>query len=93
MTEAEGVIDIINAESEAELMSAYSLSMGRFNKKIIGFQETLKEIIAQVEVALDYPEHDEEFITIKSPKYLEDMKTEIEKLIKNSESGSKIKSG
>lgn len=94
LNQAEGVIDIINAESDAELSSAYSLSRGRFNSKIIEFQKILTEIIAQVEVALDYPEHDEEFITIKKAEsHLLKIKKDIEKLIKNSESGSKIKSG
>lgn len=94
LSEAEGIVDVINAESEAELSSAYSLSTGRFNKKIAEFQSTLTEIIAQIEVALDYPEHDEEFITLNQAKEkVKDIRKETDKLIKNSETGLKIKSG
>ncbi|MDD4110812.1 MAG: tRNA uridine-5-carboxymethylaminomethyl(34) synthesis GTPase MnmE [Clostridia bacterium] len=94
LNEAEGVIDLINAESDAELISSYSLSTGRFNKKITGFQDKLTELLARMEVALDYPEHDEELITIKeSGKVLKEINTEIKGLIENSESGAKIKSG
>jgi tRNA modification GTPase len=94
LNEAEGIIDVINAESEAELSSAYSLSTGRFNQKILEFQEKLTELSARVEVALDYPEHDEELITVKqTEKVLKEINSELKKLIDNSESGAKIKSG
>ena len=39
-----GVVDLINAESDAELISSYSLSTGRFNKKITDFQNKLTEL-------------------------------------------------
>lgn len=94
LNEAEGIIDVINSESEAELSSAYSLSTGRFNQKITEFQDKLTELSARVEVALDYPEHDEELITInQTEKVLKEIDIELNKLIENSESGSKIKSG
>ncbi len=94
LNEAEGVIDVINSESEAELSSAYSLSTGRFNQKIKNFQDKLTELLARIEVALDYPEHDEELITEKeTEKKLIEINAEISNLLKNSESGSKIKSG
>lgn len=94
LSEAEGVIDVINSESDAELSSAYSLSTGRFNQKIIQFQEKLTELLARIEVALDYPEHDEELITIREAgKSLKEINAELKKLIDNSESGAKIKSG
>lgn len=94
LNEAEGVVDLINAESDAELISSYSLSTGRFNKKITDFQNKLTELLAKIEVALDYPEHDEELINVKeSEKALKEINKEIKILIDNSESGSKIKSG
>ena len=94
LNEAEGIIDLINSESDAELSSAYSLSTGRFNQKIIEFQNKLTELLARIEVALDYPEVDEELITTQqSKKVLEEINAEVKKLILNSESGAKIKSG
>lgn len=94
LDEAEGIVDVINAESEAELSSAYSLSVGRFNQKIKQYQDKLTEMLARVEVALDYPEHNDELITLNQIKIsLEDLQSEISSLLKNSESGEKIKSG
>jgi tRNA modification GTPase len=94
LSEAEGIIDVINSESEAELSSAYALSTGRFNLKIVNFQERLTELLAKIEVALDYPEHDEELITARQVEEgLKEINSEIIALIENSESGAKIKSG
>ena len=94
LDEAEGVIDIINAESQAELSSAYKLSSGKFNKEISAFQKSLTEILAKIEVALDYPEHDEELITAKEAQdVLVEIGNKLEQLIENSSSGQKLKSG
>ena len=94
LDEAEGIIDVINSESEAELTSAYNLSSGKFNQKIVGFQNKITEILAQIEVALDYPEHDEELITTsQAQQILVDLTNELDELIKNSNSGEKLKAG
>ena len=94
LSQAEGIIDLINAESEEELKSAYNLSTGAFNKNIFEIQNTLKNILAQIEVALDYPEHDEELITvIKSKKELIKIENNLNELLANSSSGEKLKNG
>ena len=94
LSEAEGLIDVINAESEEELKSAYSLSTGRFNKQIVSFQKELTDVLAQIEVALDYPEHDEELITTENArKVLLEISEKLGEIIKNSSNGEKLKSG
>lgn len=94
LDEAEGVIEVISAESDAELSSAYRLSTGLFNKKIVEFQNYLTEILAKIEVALDYPEHDEELITSEQARQkLLLISSQLDEIIKNSSSGQKIKSG
>ena len=94
LDEAEGIIDIINAETKAELDSAFNLSTGKFNKQIEKYQEQLKEALARIEVALDYPEHDEELITTKQAQtVLKNIKDDLNNLIDNSSSGIKLKTG
>lgn len=94
LDEAEGIIDVINAESEAELSSAYNLSTGKFNKKIAEFQNKITETLAKIEVALDYPEHDEELIsTEEARKTLVEISGELSQLISNSSNGQKLKNG
>lgn len=94
LDEAEGVIDAINAESEAELSSAFRLSTGAFNKKISSFQNKLTGILAKIEVSLDYPEHNEELVTTnEAQSELSSILKELDEIIQNSSSGQKIKSG
>lgn len=94
LSEAEGLIDVINAESQEELKSAYSLSTGRFNRQISDFQNDLTNVLAQIEVALDYPEHDEELITVENARnVLRGISEKIGEIIRNSSCGQKIKSG
>ncbi len=65
---AEGVIDTINANSEMELSSASQLMNGALSNKLNYLQNQLTNIIAQIEVAIDYPEHDIEYITAENVK-------------------------
>ena len=54
----------------------------------------LTEALAKIEVALDYPEHDEELITTKEAQdVLVGIGNKLEQLIENSSSGQKLKSG
>ncbi len=62
---AEGVIDIINAESESELKAGYSLMQGNLQKEIAEIQSKLTDILAFIDVNFDYPEFDDEGVTNK----------------------------
>ena len=58
LDEAEGIIDMINAESESELKAGYNLMQGKLKTEIDGIQNELTELLAKIEVSLDYPEED-----------------------------------
>ena len=91
---AEGVVDMINAESEAELKAAYSLISGELNEKVKAIQKTLTDTTAQVEVELDYPEYDIKEDTIEElSNKLNCAITEITELIDTAHTGQIIKSG
>ena len=60
---AESIIDEINAESESELKSSLILTDGKLYKKINSLQDSLTEMLAEIEATLDYPEEDFEFET------------------------------
>ncbi|MGN1227713.1 MAG: tRNA uridine-5-carboxymethylaminomethyl(34) synthesis GTPase MnmE [Christensenellales bacterium] len=90
----EGVIDIINAESEAELTAGYNLANGKLYKELNSIQNELTDIIAEIEVALDYPEEDIEYIAeTKVKDKLQNIYNRIAHLIETSKSGKMIKSG
>lgn len=91
---AEGVIDIINAESESELKAGYTLMQGNLQKEITDIQKQLTDILAFIDVNFDYPEFDDEGITNK--EVLDKVKGIFEKLttIRNTaDTGMTIKNG
>ena len=94
LEKAEGVIDTINASSEMELKSASNLTSGVLGTKINNIQNTLTTLIAQVEVAIDYPEHDIEYITEEKIKVsITEIIKELTTLIKSNLQGKIIKNG
>lgn len=94
LDEAEGIVDVIDATSKAELRAGYDLMKGRLFKTVEKLQNEITTIIARIEVTLDYPEHDDEEIEKRQAKtVLEKIKEEIETLLKNSEHGKYIKNG
>lgn len=68
LTESEAVIDLINAQSEAEAKSAYNQLSGILSEKITLLQDEITVIIAKTEAAIDYPEEDIEELTEKQIK-------------------------
>ena len=50
LDEAEGVMDMINAESESEVRAGYNLMQGALSKEINELQEKLTKMIAKIEV-------------------------------------------
>ena len=94
LDKAEGIIDVINATSEAELKAGYKMLKGELNKTVKTFQNRLTDCLASLEVTLDYPEHDDEEITLsQTHKILSQLNTEFEKLIATSKTGKIIKNG
>ncbi|MBF0413562.1 MAG: tRNA uridine-5-carboxymethylaminomethyl(34) synthesis GTPase MnmE [Desulfamplus sp.] len=56
LTQAEAVADIINARSAVSLKIAISQGLGNLKTTIIEARETLIDLLAQIEVAIDFPE-------------------------------------
>lgn len=94
LTEAEGILDLINSETIEQAVSAYQNADGALKKQIEALQNELKKIIAAVEVAIDYPEENIEEKTISSAKKtLEILSEKISELINSYDDGRKIKNG
>lgn len=58
LTEAEGVIDLIEAESEEQLGLAVSQSRGRLSTEISKLSSELRALLASVYAYIDYPDED-----------------------------------
>ncbi len=94
LDEAEGVIDMINAESESEVRAGYNLLEGSLSKEIKSIQNQITNMLASIEVTLDYPEVDYEEQTAKNVySELESINDRIKHLINTSSTGMLIKNG
>ena len=94
LDEAEGVIDIINAESESELKAGYNLLKGNLNHEVVAIQNDIKDSLSKIEVALDYPEEDlEEETRIDIAATLNEVLTRLNNMLATASTGRKIKDG
>lgn len=66
LIQAESVVDIINAKTEAALKMATSLVVGELGKKIESIRKSLVHVLASIEAAIDFPEEAEEIIDAES---------------------------
>ena len=94
LDEAEGVIDLINAESESELKAGFDLMQGGLKKQVEAIQDQLTELLAKIEVTLDYPEEDLEEETVANiNNSLNRVSDKISDMLSTADYGSALKNG
>jgi len=88
LTQAEAVVDIINSQSERGLYLASQQVQGAFKEEIEGLRQKAINILAQAEVAIDFPEEgtDVVFREEETRGINEDLLKPIEALIEAHES-------
>ena len=92
--QAEGIMDLINAESEMQAKAGSSLMQGKLKEKIEEYQNIITEILAEIEAKLDYPEYEyTESETSNIKEKLNHLVDEFSSLISESKSGLMIKNG
>ena len=92
--QAEGIIDIINAESEAQARAGSVLMQGKLFEIISTLQNELTDILAEIEAKLDYPEYeytDNENIEVLNR--LTAIEKQLDELLATRISGMMIKNG
>ena len=94
LSQAEAVIDVINAQNEYALKSSVSQLKGRMSEKVKALREKIIYEIAYIESALDDPEH----ISLDGygeelAKKLEPMVKELERLIASADNGKVMSEG
>ena len=94
LSQAEAVIDLINSKTIESSKAAVSHLEGRLSKKLKDIREILVELLAHIEVTVDYPEHDIEEITgEKVREKLIEIKKELAALAKTFERGKILREG
>lgn len=94
LSQAEAVIDVINAKTDKAHEVAENQLDGSLSNRIREFREKVTELLAQVEVAIDYPEEDIEFIAYTTlEEKTRELNKDIKKLYETSESGKIFREG
>ena len=95
LIEAEGVMDLINSKSESEKKLALNQIEGKVSNLIKELRKKILEVLAQIEVKIDYPEYEDiEEVTYNDLKEnINIVEKEIKRIIKESENGKIIKEG
>ena len=81
LAEAEGLLDVINAESESAIHNAYRLIGGKLLQGLYESEKRLINAMAMLEVKLDYPEEVEEDTFPQAKEALLFAKEEADKLL------------
>ena len=63
LSQAEGIIDLINSKTEMEAKESINQLEGNLSKKIKKIEQKMLDIMVNIEVTIDYPEYDVEEIT------------------------------
>lgn len=95
LSQAEAVIDFIKSKTEEASMLANNQMQGRLSKLIKKLREEILDILAVVEVNIDYPEYDD--LEIETTKTIleksKSIKNSLENLLDTSKQGKIIKEG
>ncbi len=94
LASAEGMVDMINAESLALLRAGSMLYGEKLTAEVKALQAKLKDVLAGIAVEIDYPEEDESGADAAALKRkIVELEDEIKPLIASYKSGKLIKSG
>lgn len=95
LTQAESVMDLINSKNESKRKVAIKGLNGYVSNIIRNLRQEILELLASIEVNIDYPEYDDALVMtndIVKPKIIE-IKEKLTKIIKESENGKILTSG
>jgi len=95
LIEAEGVMDLINSKTEKSRKLAISQVNGEVSKLIKDLRQKVIEILANIEVNIDYPEYEdiEEMTNSMILTNIDSIEKEIKNILRHSEDSKLIKEG
>jgi len=95
LIEAEGVMDLINSKTEKSRKLAINQVNGEVSKLIKNLRQKVIEILANIEVNIDYPEYEdiEEMTNNMILSNIDWIEKEIKKILEHSEDSKIIKDG
>ncbi|NLB20084.1 MAG: tRNA uridine-5-carboxymethylaminomethyl(34) synthesis GTPase MnmE [Clostridium sp.] len=94
LSQAEAVIDIIQSKTELSMKTALANSEGKLSKEVREIRNRILNLLAFIEVTVDFPEEDLEFTTGSEVSLkLEILIKELKQLLKTAEEGKILREG
>lgn len=94
LAQAEGVIDLIHGKTQLHNDIALNQIDGRLTKTIKGLRDSLLDIIAEIEMGIDYPDHEEDGANFSNmTESIQGLIDSMDKLMHNSNKGKIIRDG
>ncbi|MDI3256697.1 MAG: tRNA uridine-5-carboxymethylaminomethyl(34) synthesis GTPase MnmE [Kyrpidia sp.] len=94
LTQAEAVMDLIRAKSDAARRVALGQMSGALSVKVRKMRDELLNVMAHIEVTIDYPEHDVEEVTASHIRdVVKVVVREIDGLLRQAQTGRLIRDG
>lgn len=81
LTEAEGLADLLMAETELQRRSAMARAGGALRRRLDGWRERLLALAAQAEVAIDYADEEEGAVTVSLAPAIAELAVEMGDLV------------
>ena len=95
LTQAEAVIDILNAKTEREKNASMNQLNGKLSNSIANIKSKLLDLMVNIEVSIDYPEYDDvpEVTNSSTKQILEDVEKDLKELENTFENGKVLREG
>jgi tRNA modification GTPase len=94
LSQAEAVMNLISAKTNASYENSLMQLSGKLKDVVSGIRQHLLEVLANITVAVDFPENEEEAITIKRMEgILSTARLEVDRLLATAETGRILKDG
>lgn len=95
LSQAEAVMDLIRSKTDRAMAIAMNQVEGRLSKLVNSLRQTLLEILAHIEVNIDYPEYDdvEEMTNTVLIEKAKTVRVELQKLLETSKQGKILREG
>ena len=92
LSQAEGILGVINAESKSQLVAARSLMQGSLHHRIQPILDKLQELIWLIEASLDYPDEMQEELEGFNPR-LDELDASLKALLATADNGRLLRHG
>lgn len=94
LSSCEGLIDMINSESEGEVKAGYYLYKERLTREIRGLQQKLQDVLSLIDAGIDFPEEGVEEADAESVKQtVAEVLSSLDRLTATYQQGRRVKNG